>query len=214
LEWSSYGNGIVLAGARDSLVYNNLLVNNPNAGVQVTSMLDKNLWPSGGNVIRDNVIRGSGRADLMLGGPVEQGSCFSDNDYSTSLPWNIEFFHSCDGIKLPLLAGMAVSHDPLGRIAQAQHGQSPQLGHGDFAKPEGTCGHVPAGAEAPVPPEHDVFARRQIGGNDIPEQHADDDVVDGGRVLLGAAVDGGFWPVCFGTIMWWIKVAVYVLVGA
>jgi len=28
------------------------------------------------------------------------------------------------------------------------------------------------------------------------------------------AVDGGFWPVWFGTIMWWIPLAVYVLGGA
>ena len=214
LEWSSYGNGIVLAGARDSLVYNNLLVNNPNAGVQVTSMLDKNLWPSGGNVIRANVIRGSGRADLMLGGPVEQGSCFSDNDYSTSLPWNIEFFHSCDGIKLPLLAGMAVSHDPLGRIAQAQHGQSPQLGHGDAPKPELTFDQLPGGAEAPVRPAIDVFAGLQIGGYETPQLPADVDIADRRPVILGVAVDGGFWPVWFGTIMWWIPLAVYVLGGA
>src|SRR5690606_23458727 len=67
-EWSSFGNGIILAGARDSVVRNNLAVNNKTSGIQIVSMLDKNLWPSGGNVVRDNIILGSGRADLALGG--------------------------------------------------------------------------------------------------------------------------------------------------
>ena len=62
-EWSGYGNGVVLAGARDSEVRNNLMINNRTSGVQVVSMIDANFWPSGGNEVRDNVIRGSGRAD-------------------------------------------------------------------------------------------------------------------------------------------------------
>ncbi|HEX6947946.1 MAG TPA: right-handed parallel beta-helix repeat-containing protein [Acidimicrobiia bacterium] len=214
LEWASYGNGIVLAGARDSLVHDNLLVNNANAGIQVVSMLDKNLWPSGGNVIRDNVVMGSGRADLMLGGPVEQGSCFEGNDYSTTLPWSLEFFHSCDGIKLPLLAGMAVSHDPLGRLAQAHHGQTPMLEHGDAPKPALDFPQMPGGADAPVRPAVDVFAGLDVTGFDTPELPDDVEIAERRPVILGVGVDGGFWPVWFGAILWWVPLAVYVLVGA
>src|SRR5690606_10075223 len=129
--------------------------------------------------------------------------CFSDNDYSTSLPWNIEFFHSCDGIKLPLLAGMAVSHDPLGRIAQAQHGQSPQLGHGDAPKPELTFDQLPGGAEAPVRPAIDVFAGLQIGGYETPQLPADVGIPDRRPLSLGVAGGGGFWPGWCGAVLWW-----------
>ena len=33
-------------------------------------------------------------------------------------------------------------------------------------------------------------------------------------MFLAVAVDGGFWPVWFGAILWWIPLAVYVLGGA
>nr|PZN34170.1 MAG: plastocyanin [Actinomycetota bacterium] len=215
LEWASYGNGIVLAGARDSLVYNNLLVNNPNAGIQIVSMLDKNLWPSGGNIIRDNVILGSGRADLMLGGPVEQGSCFEGNEFESSLPWNIEVFHSCDGIRLPLVAGMATSHDPLGRIAQAKHGQVPKLAHGEAPKPDLSFPNLPGGADAPVRPAVDVFASIDQSRFvfETPQLPNGTEIAGRRPTFLGVGLDGGFWPVWFGFIVWLIPLAVYVLGG-
>ncbi len=213
-EWSAFGNGILLAGARDSVVRNNLAVNNKTSGIQIVSMLDKNLWPSGGNVIRDNVIRGSGRADLALGGPLEQGSCFADNEFKTSLPYAIEFFHSCGGINLPLFWGMAVSSDPLGRIAQAKAGQNPQLEHGDAPKPELTFEQMPGGADSPVRPAVDVFASLDTSSFPTPELPDGVQIASRRPVILGVAMDGGFWPVWMGAILWWIPLLVYVAGGA
>lgn len=213
-EWSGFGNGVVLAGARDSVVHNNLLVNNATSGVQVVSMLDKNLWPSGGNVVRDNVIRGSGRADLALGGPIEQGTCFADNDAATTLPYALEFFHSCDGVNLPLFWGMATSSDPLGRIAQAKRGQNPQLGHGDAPMPALDFPQLPGGADAPVVPAVDVFAGLDTTSFATPELPAGVEIDDRRPVVLGVAVDGGFWPVWMGAVLWWIPLLAYLAGGA
>ena len=205
-EWSAFGTGVVLAGARDSTVRNNLMVNNRSAGVQVVSMIDANLWPSGGNEVRDNVIRGSGRADLLLGGPFEQGSCFSGNDATTSVPFFLKELHSCDGINLPLPYGLATSSDPLGRIAQVNFGQNTQLDHGDAPKPSLEFDQLPGGGQAPVKPAVDVFASLGFDPAAITTPSLPDGVEFDSRrpVLFGIAVDGGFWPVLMGALLWWI----------
>src|SRR6266545_1192314 len=79
LEWSSYGNGIIQAGGDDSRVERNLIVNHPNHGVLVTPNTDRHFWTSSGNRVRDNLVRGSGRADLALSGPAGPGNCFAGN---------------------------------------------------------------------------------------------------------------------------------------
>lgn len=210
-EWSAYGNGVVLAGARDSVVRNNLMVNNRTSGVEVVTNIDASLWPSGGNEVRDNVIMGSGRADLLLGGPVEQGSCFAGNDASTSVPYLLPLLHDCDGINVPLWYGLAASSDNLGRIAQGKAGQNPQLDHGEAPDPEMTFEQLPGGAGAPVIPARDVFASLAFDPSSIATPDLPPDVeIDGRRpVLFGVAVDGGFWPVLFGALLWWMPLAVW-----
>lgn len=214
-EWSGYGNGIILAGNQNSEVYNNLLVNNATSGIQVVSMLDKSLWPSKGNHVHDNVILGSGRSDLALGGPVEQGSCFEDNEASTTLPYFLQFFHSCDGLNLPMPYGLAVGSDALGRIAQAKAGQNPQLEHGEAPMPELDFPQMPGGADAPVRPAVNVFASLNFDPDSIrtPELPADVEIADRRPVILGVAVDGGFWPVWMGALLWWVPLGVYAIGG-
>ncbi len=214
-EWSAYGNGVVLAGVRDSIVRNNLMVNNRSSGVQIVSMIDASLWPSGGNQVRDNVIMGSGRGDLLLGGPLEQGSCFSGNDFSTSVPRFIQVVHSCDGLNIPLWYGLATSSDPLGRIAQVTHGQNPQLEHGEAPTPELTFEQLPGGADAPAAPAVNVFASLDFDPAAIatPEMPAGIEIADRRPVVLGVAVDGGFWPVLMGALLWWIPLVVWVVGG-
>ncbi len=205
-QWSAFGSGVVLAGARDSTVRNNLLVNNKSSGVQIVSMIDANFWPSGANEVRDNVIRGSGRADLLLGGPVEQGSCFAGNDAATSVPFWLNQLHSCEGLNLPLYYGLATSSDPLGRIAQVTWDQNTQLEHGDAPKPTLDFAQLPGGAAAPVVPAVNVFNSLDFdpAAIETPAMPAGMEF-DGRRpMFLGVAVDGGFWPVWMGALLWWI----------
>ncbi|MDH3295400.1 MAG: right-handed parallel beta-helix repeat-containing protein, partial [Acidimicrobiia bacterium] len=217
-EWSAYGNGVVLAGSRDSVVRNNLLVNNRSGGVQVVSMIDANLWRSGGNEVRDNHIRGSGRADLLLGGPLEQGSCFAGNDAASSVPFLLPWLHRCGGINLPLWYGLATSSDPLGRIAQAENDQNPQLRHGDSSipKPDLEFEQMPGGVDAPVRPAVDVFNGLGFDPTIIvtPEVPADVDVDDRRPSIFGIVLGAGFWPVLYGALMWWVPMLVWLLGGA
>lgn len=214
-EWSGFGNGVILAGVRDSVVRNNLLVNNATSGVQVVSMIDASFWPSGGNEVRDNVIAGSGRSDLALGGPMEEGSCFEGNDAATSVPFFLGALHSCDGINVPLLWGMATSSDPLGRIAQVEHGQNTILEHGEAPKPDLTFEQLTGGVDAPVIPAVNVFSSLDFDPDAISTPPMPDRIqLDPPRpVVLGIAVDGGFWPVLMGALLWWIPLAVWVLGG-
>ncbi|GIU93176.1 MAG: hypothetical protein KatS3mg011_2082 [Acidimicrobiia bacterium] len=192
-EWSAYGNGVVLAGVRDSVVRDNLLVNNRTSGVLVATNIDANLWRSGGNQVRDNVIRGSGRADLMLGGPLEEGSCFAGNDAATTVPYLLRLLHDCEGINLPLWYGMAASSDNLGRIAQARAKQNPQLDHGDAPDPELDFPQLPGGAEAPVRPAVAVFSSLDFDPASVTTPELPPGIeFDAPRpVILGIAVDGG-----------------------
>lgn len=211
-EWSAFGNGVVLAGSRDSIVRNNLMVNNATSGVQIVTMIDKNLWPSGGNEVRDNVILGSGRADLSLGGPSEQGSCFANNEAETTVPTFLRLLHNCDGINVPMFYGLHTSSEPLGRIAQASKGQNTQLEHGDAPKPALNFAQLPGGANAPVVPAVNVFDNLGFDPSSIrtPNLPSGVEIDERRTVFAGVALDSGFWPVLFGVLMWWIPLLVWV----
>src|SRR6266511_3562167 len=51
VEWSGFGNGIVLAGGNDSLVQRNRVLDHPNHGILVTPNLDEHFWTSAGNQV-------------------------------------------------------------------------------------------------------------------------------------------------------------------
>jgi plastocyanin len=93
--WPTFGNGVVLAGGMDSLVERNRIVNHERGGVAVIPNLSRNFWMSGGNVVRDNVITGSGYGDLTLHGPALGGNCFGGNDHQLSVPAGLERVAGC-----------------------------------------------------------------------------------------------------------------------
>lgn len=160
-EWAARGNGIVLAGGNTSLVARNRIVNHPVSGVVVAPNLDRNFWTSSGNVVRDNVIEGSGRADLALAGPAGTGNCFDGNVHATSLPAGLETFQSCDGLRLPWLFELGGSTEQLGRIVESGLGLRPDPPHGSAPKP-GPQPQLPGGADAAVIPAVDVFSSHRV----------------------------------------------------
>lgn len=214
-EWSAYGNGIVLAGARDSVVRNNLLVNNPTSGVLVVSMIDKNLWPSGGNEVRNNVSMGSGRSDYALGGPAEQGSCFSDNEGDSSTPRLLNLLHSCEGINLPSPWSLAAGSNNLGRIAEVNFELNPQLEHGEAPKPMEPLTNLPGGADAPVRPAVDVFASLDFDPTSISTPHLPAGVEIAGPepVFMGIVLNSGFWPLLMGVLLSMIPTLTWLIGG-
>jgi plastocyanin len=166
-EWSSYGNGIVLAGGNDSLVQRNLLLDNAYHGILVTPNLDENFWTSARNQIRGNVIEGSGRGDLALSGPSGGGNCFSDNQVRTSVPPGLQTFQSCDGLRLPSF-GMDVSttFQSIGLVAEG-HTVTPQNESADMPEPPSQP-QLPGGAGAPVRPAVEVRANDRLDLASIP----------------------------------------------
>ncbi len=80
------GNGILIAGGLRNVVERNVIIDQSQYGVLVTPMLDKNFYPARDNILRDNTILRSGRADLALSGPKSGGNCFSGNTSTSSAP--------------------------------------------------------------------------------------------------------------------------------
>ncbi len=78
----TFGMGIVLWGASDNVVADNQVDGHPNFGV----VADHNVVAPSGNEVRNNVVRGSGEADLALGAPAGEGNEFAGNQFATSAP--------------------------------------------------------------------------------------------------------------------------------
>ncbi len=156
LEWSSYGNGIILAGGDDSRVERNLIVNHPNHGVLVTPNTDRHFWTSSGNRVRDNLVRGSGRADLALSGPAGPGNCFAGNDVRTSIPVGLQTFQPCSGLRLPVRYDVSTALHSLGSLAEGNTGAYPHVESRDVPVPPPQPG-MPGGAAAAVRPAVDVY---------------------------------------------------------
>lgn len=173
-EWSGFGNGVILAGGRDSLVTKNRVFNHPANGVTITPNLSDNFWMSGGNRVSDNVIEGSGRADIALAGPASTGNCFSGNGDVVTLPVGLETFQSCDGLRLPALFELAGTTEHLGRIAESELGWKEDITPDLVPKPEPQPS-MPGGADAPVTPAVGVFAlaRPDIDAMTVPPMPAD-----------------------------------------
>jgi plastocyanin len=161
LEWSGFGNGIVLAGGNDSLVQRNRVLDHPNNGILVTPNLDEHFWTSAGNRVRDNLIAGSGRADLALAGPAEAGNCFSGNSVRSTVPVGLQAFQSCDGLRLPVRMDLSTTLQSLGLVAEANTGAFPHNRSQD-APPAPPQPQMPAGSAAPVQPAVDVYRDHHV----------------------------------------------------
>lgn len=131
LEYPTFGIGILLAGGIDNRVQGNLVEDQQTYGIAILPNLDRNLWVTEGNEIRDNTVRRTGRADLALGAPSGGGDCFAGNDARSSHPPAIELLFPCEGLR-PFPAGggsMAPTISTLARFLRAMDGNFP---HGDW----------------------------------------------------------------------------------
>jgi plastocyanin len=158
LMYAGFENGISVAGGLDNVIERNVVIGHRMHGISVTPGFQHNFWPGRDNVIRNNVVRRSGRADLSVGGPVSGGNCFEGNDYETSAPPGLETFNGCGGLRLPL--GWDVFY-AVRAIRRAFYGWSD-----DFTAPDWKTqplpppqAQMPEGADAPVRPAFEVFNR-------------------------------------------------------
>lgn len=156
-EWAAQGNGIILAGGEDSYIARNRIFNHPLAGIAITPMLDKNFYMSRGHVVEENVVEGSGLADIVLSGPSDSGNCFQNNQISSTLPAGLEFKQPCEGLRFPVLFEVGSTTHQLGRLFESGVGWQPEVDLASLPTP-GPLPQMPGGADAPVLPAVGVFA--------------------------------------------------------
>jgi hypothetical protein len=146
--------GIVVAGGRDDRIVGNLVEDQATYGIAMIPIVDTNFWPSGGNEVRENVVRRSGRADLALAVPSAGGDCFAGNDASTSHPAAVELLFPCSGFR-PFPGGggsMGPTANVLSRFIDSMDGEFP---HGDWREQPGPPGSLPDMPDDPAtaPPD-------------------------------------------------------------
>jgi plastocyanin len=121
--YAAFGNGIVLAGGNDNLVERNFIRGHEGHGILVTPNLDENFWFASGNVVRENIVTESGRADIALAGPAGPGNCFEQNGPSvTTIPPLLAELHGCDGTRLPMGFDLSTTLGTMAWLTDAPEG--------------------------------------------------------------------------------------------
>lgn len=164
----AWGEGIVLAGGVRNLVEKNLVVNHDRFGIVTTVLPDANIWWAEDNVVRDNAIAGTGLGDLALFGPWAPGNCFEGNRYANGTsPLFLEFFHSCDGVNLPVVWDLFGPLLLLGATADDQLGIPSGSDYRTWPPPGPQAG-MPDVTATPVPAV-DVFVKPDLNAIETPE---------------------------------------------
>ncbi|EMJ61770.1 MULTISPECIES: right-handed parallel beta-helix repeat-containing protein [Leptospira] len=157
LEYPSFGNGILIAGGISNTIRKNVVINHENNGIVILPNLDENFWISHNNVVRDNIVYNSGRADIALVGPMSTGNCFSGNEYRTELPAFLEKWNGCDSfLRLPMGGDLSMMLGALGLMVQASDGNFPSGNYKEQPIP-GPQMNMPNGSAAPVRPALTAF---------------------------------------------------------
>ena len=94
-QYITLGNGIIIAGGNNNIIKNNVINDHDVFGVVITAAFDDNYWPAHGNLIQDNLIINSKKADLALSGISNLGNCFKGNTFQTSFPPGIQTSGDC-----------------------------------------------------------------------------------------------------------------------
>jgi hypothetical protein len=144
LTYARFGTGILVTGGLGNLIDGNLVQDHESYGIVVLPNVDRHVWVTSGNEVRDNVVRGSGLADLALGAPSAGGDCFSGNDAARTSPPAIELLRGCDSW-LARIGG--------GSVAPTLHAAVRLLDTLDGAFPHGNWRSQPMPPDQPSMPD-------------------------------------------------------------
>lgn len=166
LEAAGFGNGVLLVGGERNVVERNLITGHPLHGVLVSPMIDRHYWTARGNVVRDNLVSGSGRADVAVSGPWSSDNCASNNGSGSVAPALLTVFAACDRWRL------AMGFDLVPAVAMYWRGQRARRGDvqaGDWktqpAPPPQA--NMPGAATAPARPAVNVYARLAFNADTV-----------------------------------------------
>lgn len=211
VQRTAEGHGILYPGGRDALITQNLVVDNTGYGIAISPMFDANFWAPGGSEVVENVVLGSGQADLLLSGPADDRSCFARNEHDTTIPRSLGLLHDCDGINLPSPISLGTFSQLAGGFA---HGNTTENAFPDAGGPGPDAldfEQIPGGASAPVVPAVDVYAGLDLDMSNFPTPtSAPDAPVDDVFVLGAVPVPGNGWTLLFGFLLDWVPWLVWV----
>ena len=105
LEYSIVGIGIGIPGGSDDLIMDNRVEGQQNYGIAEVPDVDADLWTDSGNTVIDNVVTGSGIADLALIAPAGPDNCFSGNHVAKTIPAFLQQTNACDTIGARMSGG-------------------------------------------------------------------------------------------------------------
>jgi hypothetical protein len=92
------GNGILIFGGIDNVVERNRIQDHDVSGIALIPAFDVGTWPVEGNQVRDNIVTGSGLADLAAFDAFgDKGNCFAGNEHETTAPAELETLLPCEG---------------------------------------------------------------------------------------------------------------------
>jgi phospholipase D-like protein len=212
LEYPSLGVGIIVAGGGGDRVVGNLVQDQKAYGILISPSLDRNLWLAEHNVVRENVVRRSGRADLALTAPASKGNCFSHNRYRTSLPPAIETLYGC-GFKLNAAGGgdLAGTVATLGLYFEAQSGNFPRGDWRTVPAPPSQP-NMPQSARAPSDPaiaQTSVPQRFDIRGVGQIRPRDDGDDINQEVTVLGFPIGVAWWQLIIGVYGFLLPLMLY-----
>ncbi len=150
--------GLPIVGGNRNLIERNLVTGNGEYGIIVHSTKDRNFYPATGNVIRDNVILGSGKADLALSGIGNLANCFERNAYRSTLPWGVALLQPCRGVRFSVVGDPAALFGQMAQLKMLFGGRD-RFGDEWKTWPRPALQpSMPGGAAAPVRPAVKPFA--------------------------------------------------------
>lgn len=206
----AFGSGILAVGSVADTFERNVVADHPLDGIAVIPMMDRNFWRATNNVVRNNRVFRSGRADLHLGGPGSWGNCFTGNEFSTSAPAGLEMTQGCGGFRLPMgfdpiaLGGTLFVRAPIEMPATHPSYQTQPV------PPAQT--EMPGGIAAPVIPAMHVFdgLHFDVTKAELPAEAADY-LAAAPPEMMGpgiVAVVLGRWSyfILFLTVIFWVTV--------
>jgi hypothetical protein len=153
------GVGIAIAGGYEDTVEGNRIEGSANYGIAIFPTLQPGgaRWAPRGNVVRNNVVSGSGKADLAASQGLDVGNCFAGNQFATSRPLDIESAMACG--RPPPSAGSTEGDGSVGA---------------DLAVPPGVArdrlGDRPSYRDMPMPEAQPTMAQGQVEA--LPSQSA------------------------------------------
>ncbi|HYI62979.1 MAG TPA: right-handed parallel beta-helix repeat-containing protein [Acidimicrobiales bacterium] len=170
---TAMGNGILIAGGINNTIERNRVVEHDLGGIVVITYPEsaEYVWEATGNVVRDNVVTGSGLGDLGLwfdsAGQETGGNCFAGNEFGTSAPEGLEDELPCPA---PDSADLTEGAFDLGRLATNDgKPESVPYDRADIPDPpDADQPEMPNPATAPARPAVDVPLVLDVAAIEVP----------------------------------------------